>query len=441
MNIKIEIALLWLLISAWPAAAQSVRSIIQLEATGEYRTIASEASEAGKQLAVIAARQNLLRDAATRLRNNDEVKAVPLKPGELEALLPAILEIHQGRVQSRIEGTAANNSVTVTVRAEPSQIAHRLEKLRQDPNAVTGLMEVSRQAEALYPLLTGSSSPGAPDLLAARFRANWWMARSYAAIAKTEESPASRRVSSRAGRQRAMQFSEAALLSDPGSTEVRLLLGDALSDLDQAPAAEVVYREAVSMAPASSRAHVKLADALRREEKLPEAIAELREAIRLDPNSAIAHSDLGYTIESQQTIAESISEYRDAIRLDPGLVEPHNYLAVALARQGKIPEAIEEFRKILRIDPESVLGYYNLASALADMEKDAESAEALRYAIHFNPYHFNAHYNVGELLRLEGKLDEAVTQFREYLRLAPVTPQNQRNIQRASEFVRTHENL
>jgi hypothetical protein len=44
------------------------------------------------------------------------------------------------------------------------------------------------------------------------------------------------------------------------------------------------------------------------------------------------------------------------------------------------------------------------------------------------------------MFRLEGKLDEAVKQFREYLRLAPDTPQNQRNIRRATDFVKTHEN-
>ncbi len=92
------------------------------------------------------------------------------------------------------------------------------------------------------------------------------------------------------------------------------------------------------------------------------------------------------------------------------------------ARAG-FPDAVAEFREIIRIDPTSVLGYYNVAIALADMEKDDESAQALRQAVHFNPNHFNAHYNLGELFRLEGKLDDAVKQFREYLRLAPDTPQ------------------
>ena len=64
-----------------------------------------------------------------------------------------------------------------------------------------------------------------------------------------------------------------------------------------------------------------------------------------------------------------------------------------------------------------------------------ESAAAFREVIRINPNHYNARYNLGELFRLEGKYDDSVKQFREYLRLAPETPQNQRNIERATGFI------
>ncbi|HWV93694.1 MAG TPA: tetratricopeptide repeat protein, partial [Vicinamibacterales bacterium] len=90
-------------------------------------------------------------------------------------------------------------------------------------------------------------------------------------------------------------------------------------------------------------------------------------------------------------------------------------------------------------DPDSTIGYYNLAYALADLDRDVESAAALREVIRINPNHYNAHYNLGELFRLEGKYDESAKRFREYLRLAPDTPQNQRNIERARGFVQKFE--
>ncbi len=440
MKTGILLSCLLILIVAWPANAQSGSKSIQLDATGEYRTAASDSIETGNQLAVVIARRSVLISAMAGLRNDEAMKAVRLKPGQLEAFIPAILEIESSPVQTAKQGNATTHRVSVTVRLEPTVIARRLDKLRTDPNAAEALMEVSKQAETLYPLLSEARTAKEQDVLEKQLRANLWMAQAYAAIAKIEESPASNRVSSSDGRQRALQLAESAVQLEPSLPEAHLLHGDVLTELSQIPMAESAYRQAVSLAPTSSRAHVKLADALRQGGKTPGAVAELREAIRIDPNSAIAHSDLGFVLDDRRSAAESMTEYREAIRLDPDLVEAHNYLAIALARQGKFPEAVDEFREIVRIDAESVLGYYNMAIALADMEKDAESAEALRSAVHYNPNHYNAHYNLGELFRLEEKYDEAVTQFKVYLRLAPATPQSQRNIQRATEFVRTHEN-
>jgi Flp pilus assembly protein TadD len=76
-----------------------------------------------------------------------------------------------------------------------------------------------------------------------------------------------------------------------------------------------------------------------------------------------------------------------------------------------------------------------MATVLANLDRDVEAAAALRQVIHINPNHYNARYNIGELLRLEGKFDDSAAQFREYLRLAPDTPQNRRNINRARQFV------
>jgi len=428
---------------ASPAAAQTPNVVIR--ASAAYRIAGSDALNTGRKLAVAMARRKLLQDAATQLQNVVEVKAIPLRANQLEALLPAILELEEESTKSERIADGTVHTVSVKVSMKPPQIARRMDKLRKDPNAVSGLMEVWRQAEALNRQLAQSAGGVAMNamdqgILARRLYANWLVTSIYAALARTEESPASSRVASAKGRQRALQLAEIAIVTEPDSQETHLAMGDALIDWRLSEAAEAEYRQALLLDPNSSRVHIKLAEAIRIEGNLPEAIIELREALRIDPTSATAHSDLGFILAAQQKASEAISEYQEALRLDPDLVEAHNNLAIAFARQGRFPEAVTEFREILRIDPESVLGYYNLATALADLDQDEESAEALRQAVHFNPNHFNAHFNLGELFRLESKLDEAVKQFQEYLRLAPDTPQNQRNIQRATEFVKTHEN-
>jgi tetratricopeptide (TPR) repeat protein len=376
-----------------------------------------ESPETARQMALIEARRSALRDATVRLRNTAEVKAVPLKANQLEAFLPTILQLDE-------------------VPLNTPQIARRLDQLRKDSNAAGGMMEMWKLSEGLYPQLAQARDKAR---LITRLNAARLVANVHAALARTEESPASARVTPAEGLQRAADLARSALAMGPDWPETHVAMGDVLIDSDP-EAAEAEYRKALLLNPASSSTHVKLAEALRLEDNIPAAFAELREAIRLDPKSAVAHAELGYLLEDQDDRAAGVAEYQEAIRLDPDFIEGHNYLAIALSRQRKIPEAVAEFREIIRIDPDSVLGYYNLGIAVADMDLDDESAEAFRNALRVNPNHFNARFNVGELLRLEGKLDEAVKQFREYLRLAPNTPQNQRSIRRAREFVQTHEN-
>jgi tetratricopeptide (TPR) repeat protein len=445
MTTKVKFYLPQILILAWALPSASQSRAVEIRASAEYRVSGAEDPETGRKLALALARRNVLQESVIQLRKIDEVKAVSLRANELDALLPGILEIEEVASQSKKVANETVYEVSVKVSLNPSEIARRVDRLSKDPIALAGLMEVRRQAEVLYrqvaqPAGAGVLSEQARIALVNKLNVNRMLTSVYASLAKTEESPASSRVASLKGSQRAMQLAEIAMVAEPDSQETHFAMGDALIQSNQTTAAVTEYRQALLLGPNSSRVHIKLAEALRLEENLPEAIAELRDAIRIDPSSAMAHGDLGFILAAQQNTTEAISEYHEAIQIDPDLIEPHNNLAIALARQGRIPEAVAEFREILRIDSSSVLGYYNLAIALADMDKDDESAEALRQAVHYNPKHFNARYNLGEMFRLEGKLDEAVKQFREYLRLAPDTPQNQRNIRRATDFVKTHEN-
>jgi tetratricopeptide (TPR) repeat protein len=386
-------------------------------------------------VALAVARHTALQEAATRLRGLPEIKAIPLKTNEVEAFLSATLEVSEAP-------SAVDSKTSVVAHINPGEIARQFDKLRKDPNARAELLEIWKNSEELYQRLTGSGTTPAveKERLLTRINAKHMIAHVVVSLAKTEEGPTSTRVPSPKGVQRATFFGELAITMAPELPETHIAMGDALMESDQPlEIAEQEYRQALVLSPASTAARVKLAEAIRREGRTPEAVTELREAVRRDPNSALAHTELGFLLAPQDT-AGALAEYHEAIRLAPDFIDAHNYLAIALARQQRIPEAVAEFREVVRIDPESALGYYNLGIALADMEEDGASAEAFRETLRINPNHYNARYNAGELFRLEGKLDEAVNQFRIYLRQAPDTPQNRRNIQRAQEFVQTHEN-
>jgi len=370
--------------------------------------------DTAKQLAAMDARFKAWRTAATQLLGRADVKALRLKPVEVEAYTAVILD-------------------TGEPRADLADAARRMALLHKDQDATDDIVDTWTGMQQLHQQLARSAAPERARLLTA-LQAKHLAAQASAALARTEESAVGGRAPTAEGRDRAKQLADAALALAPDSPDAHEVMGDLFVDASEPEAAEDEFRKAL-LGDDSASLRTKLAEALRLQGDFDEAITELRAAIKLEPRSARAYSGLGLALRAQRNLPESTAAYQEAIRLDPDLIDAHNGLAVVLANQGKLDDAVAEFREIIRVDPDSAIGHYNLAYALADLDRDVESAAALREVVRINPNHYNARFNLGELFRLEGKYDESVKQFREYLRLAPDAPQNRRNIERAKGYI------
>jgi tetratricopeptide (TPR) repeat protein len=376
----------------------------------------SPATTAPASLASVDAQFMSWRTAVTQLLGRDDVKALRLKPVEVEAFTAVILDSDE-------QGT----------RADLAAVARRMAELRKDQDASFDIVMAWTGMQQLHQRLAKATPQERSPLLTA-LKAKHLSAQASAALARVVESAVGGRSPSSEGRLRAKELADAALTLAPQSPDAHAVMGDLLIDASDPESAEAEFRHALE-AETSATVKTKLGEALRLQGKFDEAVAELRDAVRLDPRSARAQSGLGLALRAQKNLTESTAAYQEAIRLDPDLIDAHNGLAVALANQGRLNDAVTEFREIIRVDPDSAIGYYNLAYALADLDRDVESAAALREVVRINPNHYNARFNLGELFRLEGKYDESVKQFREYLRLAPEAPQNRRNIERAKGYI------
>ncbi len=409
------------LAAASPLFAQS--RPVTLRATGEHRLAAGESPESGRAEATVDAYRRLWPTVVTRIQANANIKALALKPAQLDAFTAALLEVTE-----RGGGGAGATSGQVTVEAsiDVDDFARRLAALAKDQDAAFDILAAWTDMATLR---------GAP------FSARLLTAQAAAAMARTQEATIGGRAAPADARQRARTLVDRALALAPETSFVYFANGDVLMAEGQPAQAESAYQRALSKQADIGDGHRRLAEALRRQGKEDEAVAELREAIRLDAKSARAHNDLAFILENNQgKMQEALAEYQEAAKIDPDLIDVHNGLAISLARQGRLPEAVSEFREMIRIDRDSAQAYFNLASALADMDQDAEAAAALREVIRINPNHYNAHYNLGEMFRLEGKYDESAKQFREFLRLAPGdTPASRRNIQRAQSLIQKYE--
>jgi tetratricopeptide (TPR) repeat protein len=373
------------------------------------------ASNTTTQQARVDAQFKAWRTTVTQLLARADVKALRLRPIEIEAYAVVIMDGQPG------------------ARVDLADVARRMAMLHKDQDATYDIVETWNGMQQLHQRLASAAGPERARVLAA-LQAKHLAAQVSAALARTEESAIGGRAPSDEGRERAKQLADLAVALAPESPDAREVMGDLYIDASEPEAAEDEFRKAL-LGENSASLRTKLAEALRLQGNFEEAITELRAAITLEPRFARAHAGLGLALRGQRNLTESTAAYQDAIRLDPDLIDAHNGLAVALANQGKLNDAVVEFREIIRIDPDSAIGYYNLSYALADLDRDVESAAALREVVRINPNHYNARFNLGELFRLEGKYDESVKQFREYLRLAPDVTQNRRNIERAKGYL------
>ena len=394
-------------------ANTTLACILALAIVGRAQSPAT--ANVAAQQARVDAQFKAWRTAVTQLLARPDMKALRLKPVEVEAYTAAIL------------------SDEPTARVDLAGAARRMALLHKDQDATDDIVDTWTGMQQLHEQLARSAAPERARLLTA-LQAKHLAAQASAALARTEESAVGGRAPTDEGRDRAKQLADAALALAPDSPDAHEVMGDLFIDASEPEDAEDEFRKAL-LGHDSASLRTKLAEALRLQGDFDQAITELRAAIKIEPRSARAYSGLGLALRGQRNLPESTAAYQEAIRLDPDLIDAHNGLAVVLANQGNLNDAVTEFREIIRIDPDSAIGYYNLSYALADLDRDVESAAALREVVRINPNHYNARFNLGELFRLEGKYDESVKQFREYLRLAPDAPQNRRNIERAKGYI------
>jgi tetratricopeptide (TPR) repeat protein len=255
----------------------------------------------------------------------------------------------------------------------------------------------------------------------------------------------------------AIRCFKAALQIDPNYADAHNSLGNALVEKNQLDAAIREFRAAIGINFDLARAHNNLAVALSKKGMLDEAIVEYRVAIPLyraafqrDPRQC-AHRSLGDLLRDKGLIDQAITEYREAIRLKKDDSAAHNNLGLALQQKGAGTAAIAEFRTAIQIDPNFVAAHINLGAALfssRNLEEaidefriasklDAKNPAPHRYlnrllsekgdldgaihearlAVQIDP-HSGTRYALGTSLMQKGLLDEAVTEFREAIRLS-----------------------
>lgn len=157
-------------------------------------------------------------------------------------------------------------------------------------------------------------------------------------------------------------------------------------------------------------------------ESVRESIECLQSAIGLDPGFAAAHSALALSLHflwpkdgvpREATIAQSNREANRALELDPTLAEAHIVLAANLQNwDWDWTGAEQHFRKAIELKPGSAMAHYWYARMLYPLGRYAEALREINTAAELDPLDIPLGVARGSVLLYQGRVDDAITQYR-----------------------------
>lgn len=156
------------------------------------------------------------------------------------------------------------------------------------------------------------------------------------------------------------------------------------------------------------------------EDSYPKAEAASRKALSINESLAEAHTSLAFvTYRYHLKWAEAEEHFKKAIALNPNYATAHQWYASYLAAIGRLTEAVVEAKTAHELEPFSLTIYSDYIRSLyyaGRLEEAHKEALKLR---EMDANFARAHYELGLILEEEGKLEEAIAEFRLGLKYVP----------------------
>jgi len=173
----------------------------------------------------------------------------------------------------------------------------------------------------------------------------------------------------------------------------------------------------------------------------PAAITNYRQALALAPDFSVAAFNLGGSLRiwanvcrdrgeedtARQTYREAIAAYNQAIEIEPRYVPAYEGRALTHYEIGEFEAAVEDYEAALAREPRAET-YYQLGLALHNLKRWDASLAALDRAIARAPGLGRYFLGRGRVQNALGDQDAAVADFQAYLRLAPASEANTREM-------------
>ena len=155
-------------------------------------------------------------------------------------------------------------------------------------------------------------------------------------------------------------------------------------------------------------------------ESIEKAVELTQKAISLDPKDPRHYGLLGYLYVMKRDYDKAIAEVEKAVALDPGGAETNAWVGMTLNGVDRPKEAISLFEKAIRLNPNGPTWYFlNFGHSYRMIGQYQEAITQYKRALRVAPNNIMAHLGLAATYRLLGRDEEARAEAEEVLRLNP----------------------
>jgi adenylate cyclase len=155
-------------------------------------------------------------------------------------------------------------------------------------------------------------------------------------------------------------------------------------------------------------------------ESLEKAVELTQKAISLDPKDSRHYALLGYLYTMKRDYDKAIAEGEKAVALDPGGAETNAWLGQSLNFADRPKDAIPVFEKAIRLNPNGPTWYFlNFGNSYRMIGQYQEAITQYKRALRVAPNNIMAHIGLAATYSLLGRDEEARNEAEEVLRLNP----------------------
>jgi Tfp pilus assembly protein PilF len=172
-------------------------------------------------------------------------------------------------------------------------------------------------------------------------------------------------------------------------------------------------------APPAARTEFEAGSKAIDEGKPEDAIPHLEKAVSLYPNYLEAHLLLGTAYMNTKQWDKSDAALRRALKINDKSAEVHFAISELYREQKKYTEAEKEAQEGLKLDDKSWQGHLTLGRIYADQGDIAKAGPEVGKALQIKPDLAEGHLLAGNLFLKARQAENALAEFKEYLRLEP----------------------